>query len=410
MALVANTLARWLKIPETEHRVALGVSVVASSFAFGLFLAAGAVFLLRSIRLHPESVGLVFAIGNGTAFVGSIFFGSFVDRFGSGRAVLLAAFVNGLGLTLVGLVDDTLSAAIVFSIVLSASILERVGLSAVVADIYSGSSRVSMSAFFRSLTNLGFALGAGVAAVVVTAGTRLSYGVMFAAAGLVQFSVLGMRLWLRGVSGSHMPEAAKRLVALRDVPYVAVAGVFGAATVGNVAISLLVPVWVTRNDSVPSAIAPAALLLNTLLIIVLQARFAAGARSGAQSAGGLRRGCLWAAAGFLVLATSDGSDTRVVIVEVLGAVGLLTLSELRCSVAGWACRFDFARPGRQGEYGALFGMGELGAAWLAPGPLTTSIQALGTGAWLMLAGFFSALTLVGPVAISWCAGPRQAST
>jgi nitrate/nitrite transporter NarK len=90
-------LTAWLQVPRLPHIRQLGLSIVASSLGFGVFIAATAVFLVRQVGLGAAQAGLVFSVANGFALLSALFLGSVVDRIGGGRAVLAAGGLAVMG-------------------------------------------------------------------------------------------------------------------------------------------------------------------------------------------------------------------------------------------------------------------------------------------------------------------------
>ena len=169
------------------------------------------------------------------------------------------------------------------------------------------------------------------------------------------------------------------------------------------------PLWIVQRTSLPASTAGALLLLNTVIVIVLQTRVASEVGSAGAASRLLIRSSVVAVLGFAAMLLSAGRfPVAVEAIAIVVGLLLVTLCELLSSAAAWTCRFDFAVDGRQGEYGALFGLGESAVSWVAPGILGLVLQLWGGAVWLLLGAVYLGIAVASPATVSWCARTRPA--
>jgi MFS family permease len=257
----------------------------------------------------------------------------------------------------------------------------------------------------RSVQNIGAGAGAALAALALQADTQGAYQVVVAvnAATFVLSALLLLRVGQPAAAGPAATAQSRvdRRRVFRDLPYLSLAGLnavlmfqFGVITTG-------IPLWIVNATPAPRWVISAAVVLNTVMVIVLQVPLsrrvtdtAAAARAFAWS--GLLLG------GAAVVLGSAGSD-RVVVATALVLAGtvLLTLGEVLCAAGGWGLSYDLAPPDAHGAYQGVFTTGAALGMLLSPVVVVhTGIQ-FGLRGWLLLGVLFAVAGLLAPPAHRW---------
>lgn len=147
-----------------------------------------------------------------------------------------------------------------------------------------------------------------------------------------------------------------------------------------------VPLWLTTRTIVPAVTVSALFLLNTALVVALQARltrWATGIRNGAR-AGALAGALVMCACG--VLAALPGLVTWVATAGFALAALLLTAGEMNAGSAAWTLSFGLSPRQDMTRYLALFNTGQAAAFVLGPALCTSAVAWAGRAGFAILAG------------------------
>lgn len=402
---------RLMGAPDHPRVPPLAVSVVASSTGWGLFLAGGIILLVKIDGFTAVEAGAIFSAANMTSFGLAFFLGRGIDRMGVLRAVVATGLLSAG--VFVMLPTDAPAAVVVALVVLAVvlSRIERIALGALVAEMFDSTLRVRVAALFRSATNVGFALGSGLAVVAIQIGSRAAFIAVFFVVAVLQLVVVWVR---RTMPVSQLSSAADRDVrgsTFLDIRYSVMALWFGLVNIHGVLFSVLIPIWVATRTDAPDAVAGGLFALNAILVVVLQARVAADVEGRVEAVRATRRSAVLSlvAAGCFLLA-GQALGLLVATVLLLAAATILTLAELEGASGGWWFRFELAREGRQGEYGALYGLGEMAVGWVAPLLLVAALEASGTATWAGLAVGFALILAFSSSVLTWASSPRSVSS
>src|SRR5262249_47780046 len=127
------------------------------------------------------------------------------------------------------------------------------------------------------------------------------------------------------------------------------------------------PIWVVTRTSAPASLVAVLLLLNTVLVIALQVRAAAGAESVPGAGRALAWGGVGVAGSCVLFATSAAVPGTVAVVAVLVlAAVVLTAGELWHAAGAWGVSFGLAPEETRGRYLAVFSLGLATAEVIGP--------------------------------------------
>ncbi|AOR32333.1 hypothetical protein BFF78_15770 [Streptomyces fodineus] len=377
----------------------LALSSFLGSIGFGLYLSAAPVYFVQSVGLGARQVGIGLSLAGLTGVLLGVVVGRVADRMGARETT--AVFALGLIATLVAVafVDSFWT---FLPVITALSVAEQgwdVSREAVIAHVLKGEQRVRISAYLRSAFNAGFTLGVFGAGLAIAANTRAAYLAVLGGHALA--TALGAAIFLRLPRVPRVtpaPEQGSRFAALRDVPYLLVAQVASLMRLGDTVLLVGVPLWIVTSTHAPRALAAWLTAVNTLLVVLLQVRFARRADTVAGAARLERLAFAALAVACLLIGTTGWLPMWPAAAVLVLAAVVLTFGEMWGEGARWSLRYELAPDDAQGQYGGAFRLGTAVPTVLGPLMVTA---ATGTGSffgWLALAAVFAAVvTAVGPV-------------
>ncbi len=375
------------------------------SVGTGLYLAGSAIFFTQVVGLSAARVGLGLSLAGLLGLVAQPVIGWMADRWGPRRVLVFLNLWRAAGFTAYVFTDS-------FTMFVVVAALLGIGDQAVfpiyqalVERVVGVTHRVKMMARVRVVDNVGYTLGALLATVAISQGTRPVFDAIMLGNALtfVLAAALLPRVRQLPVTGAGAASAARtrlRLSALRDARYVALAGLNGILVLHIALLAIAVPLWVTLHTRAPAALVGVLLVVNTTLAILLQVRVARGSEVLRGGVTALRRGgvALALCCGLFALAPL-WSDTWLVVVTLLLGVVALTAGELLQSAGGWGLSYLLAPTRARAEYLATFGLGTSAQFVLGPTLVTVGVIDNGSFGWLGLAGcFLLTSAAVGPLA------------
>ena len=396
-------------LPPGNPRI-LAVATLVNQFGSGAYLATSALFLTRSVGLTPAQVGLGLGIAALAGIVLTTPLGYVVDRIGA-KAVFLASLVllAGLfaGLTLVHSfwVYTALACAIA-----TADATAKAASNTLIATSVAPEQRLRVRAFVRSTSNAGVALGTLAGGIPLMLNSRAGYVAMLLgnAASFAVTAVIVARI--RSVAAVARPADARRVVALRDRPFLAFALVDGLmAAMYNGLLSLALPLWLVAYTHAPVALVSMALLINTLGCVFLQVWASNGTHDAAAAIPVGRRGALVVGAACLIFAVTSGQPSWLVATLVAIAAVVHVLGELWQSSATWAVVYDLAPDWAQGQYQGAYLSGRQIGNMATPPLLTALVIGVGAGGWVAVGGIFVVAGLAYPAIVRWGLRTRSSS-
>jgi predicted MFS family arabinose efflux permease len=375
-----------------------------SSIGFGLYSSVNVIYFSRYGGITATQAGIGISVSSILWLPAAVFVGRLVDALGARRCAATVLFVLGLVL-LTGPSIHGFPLYMVFVCVtgvLNSTSWTASG--AILARLFASQDRVGLSAWSRSVANVGLALGAAVSGAALTVGSRgaiacllYGYGMSILATGAIVLLLPPdpPRSPRRGDTGrrAHM--------AVRDLPFIATSLWCGAVAVYDAALAIGVPLWVVTYTSAPRGLGGWLLIINTGMVVLFQVRASRGVTGLASARRVAIRGCVMVAAACGVFSVTRAVTVWLAVVLLVIGVVLLSLGELWSAVAQWTFRFDLADPRRQADYGAAFSMGTTLATVVGPIMVTSLLQASGGFGWGIMAAYFIALSLVSGLILRW---------
>ncbi|TQK71821.1 MFS transporter [Nocardioides sp. SLBN-35] len=342
-----------------------------------------------TLGLPPASVGVILALGAGTAIALAVPLGMLTDRLGLGRAAAALSALASLALAGYAVTDTGAgftAAAIAFAVAQSASGAARQALAVEGAD---PADRLAIRATMHMLLNagigIGTTIGALLAAVDLGTTTETAYGVgavSMALAALLLVALTGRR---RPGAGTSAPATGGMLLALRDRRFATALGLAAAIQLTMPVLSVILPVWVVLRSGGPAWLPAVALALNTVAVIAGQRRWAARVTSTRSTVRtGVAAAIALAAAGAL-LAVSARTDSPIAFsVVVVAGVLALTVGEIGGGLATWRVALSEVPAAAEGRYQAAYSMSTSAARIVGPSLALPLVLTLGPVGWLVL--------------------------
>lgn len=388
----------------------LAVMVVVDSVGTGLFLAGSAVYLTRFVGLSPAQVGVGLSVSGGVGLLTMVPCGRLADRFGPRRVLAGISAWRAAGFAAYPLVQDMRGFLLVVCLL---GIVDRAASPVtqdLVGTVTGPAERVRTMAVLRALRNVGLTAGVALAYLALAADTRVAVGTLFVGNAVSFLLVAGLVLGLPGsvdrVDPRPLGTPAAR-PALRDRPYVAVAALSAVLSSHLTLLGVALPLWVVSSTAAPTAVVAPLIALNTVLTVLLQVRVSRRAEGVRASARTLRTAGAALAACCVLLALAGTVPAPAAIAVLVAATAALTAGELLHSAGAWSLSYDLARPGQQGEYLSVFGLGISAQQVLGPVLVTGLVMSSGTTGWLALGAALTAAGIAVPGCARWAARTRD---
>lgn len=385
-------------VPTDPLRRKLIAIRLAESIGKGVFLSGSVVYFTLRVGLDARQVGLGLSAAGLSAFISSVVFGVIADRVGARRLLVLLFSALAVGFGLYALVGNAIQ---FFILVITVGFIEYgTGPTngALVGNLVPAEERVKLKAMMRSVFNIGFSIGIGVAAVAALSQRLLVLIPLTTAALMAGAALLVTRL--PDAPSRPVPVGFKRFAAVRDPRFLSVIGVSAVLASHVTVILVTMPLWALNRTSLPHFLIPLLLIFNTVFVILFQVRASRGADT-VEGAGRLaRRSGYWLAGGCAAIAvTALYDDVVLVSVAIVAAVLILSVAEVMQSASGWGLAFGLAPEHAQGEYLGAFDLHVITQNVIGPAMLSGLVIAFGFWGWLgIAAAALVASALIIPVA------------
>ncbi|MFD0527609.1 hypothetical protein ACFQ1I_11020 [Kitasatospora arboriphila] len=187
-------------------------------------------------------------------------------------------------------------------------------------------------AYLRVVTNVGIGVGTGIAALVLVADTRGAYTAAILADVATFVAVFAMYALLptpqAGPRGTADESAPRTGSALRNLPYLVVAGLAGVLGLQFAMIEVGVPLWIVDHTEAPRVLVACTLVVNTILVVALQVRATRGTEEPTAAARIFRRGGLLVALSCAAFALAGGLPAWAAVLVLLAGASLQALGEV----------------------------------------------------------------------------------
>jgi MFS family permease len=387
-------------IPDRGAGRTLALVTFVDSIGTGLFLAGAAIFFVRSIGLTAAQVGLGLSIGGAVGFATTVPIGVLGDRLGPRRLLFLFQLWRAACLVALVFVSDVVSFTVVAALMAIAETATPSLTQAVVASAVDGESRVRNMAILRSTRNVGFSVGALLAAPLIAAGSAAAFSaIMFGdALSFVVAALILARIPLTRVAAVRRRSGFLTVLgSFHDWRYAGLAALNSVLTLHKTILVFGIPLWLIHATSAPAGLVAVLMLLNTVMAVVLQVPFSkhatvpGGAPRVLRLAGVMLAGCS------VAIAAAAYVSPRFAAALLVLATALMSLGEIWQAAGAWELSYRYADPEREVQYLAVFSLGVTAQDVFGPALVTAAVIGAGTAGWMGLAALFLIATLlVGP--------------
>ncbi len=380
-----------------ERRYAAAVFV--DSIGDGLFLTGTAVFAMRVVGLSGPEVGIAMSVAGVAGLVGASTLGALADRFGAKRMMMLMCLLEATGYLFYPFVGSFTTFTVLTALISVVAFGKGPAASALVSGITTGERRVRLRAQVRSLHNIAFTLGAGLAGLAFAIGTTPAYYALPLGDAVLVFCEVLLLLRLPEVMARREASGTRAFTALRNVPFLVTTALTSVLALHGSLIMVVMPLWIVERTTAPDVMISVLLVINTVLVVLFQVRASAGADT---LPGSVRKA--WTAAyvlvpGTLVVGLSSGMPQLVAMVLVAAGVALLTIGETLQSASSWGMAYELAPAQAQGEFLSTLEMSNAAQSIVGPALGTWLVLGFGFLGWAALGVLFAlAAVLIGPAA------------
>jgi Major Facilitator Superfamily len=380
-----------------------------SALGDGLWFTIWALYFTRVLRLPPSTVGLVMAVAGGAGLAMAVPLGALADRYGPRGILVTITLVRAVamaGYPLAHGIGAFAAVTVVFTAPANGATAARTAMVAgLVAD---NAARMRTLAQQRVAQHVGYAAGAGLGALVLSADRPAGYLfaiITDAVSFLVLAAVTATVPAAPPVARSRTAGDGTRLV-LRDLPYLAVTAATAVLSLCWAMLSTGLPLWISRSTHLPLGLSGAVVVVSSVGIAVLQvpaARLARDTRPAARTA--TWSGIALAAACVLLATTRAGAGTAAVTVVVIAAL-LHVTGELCFVAASWGLSITLMREHARGAYQGASEAATATVQMFAPAVFTLALTAFGAAGWLLAAVIFLGCSAPVPALARWAERTR----
>jgi MFS family permease len=344
----------WSALRSSGPRRVLGLNALVDAFGSGLALVCQPFFYLHVAHLSAARFAVLLAAGGLAELAGAVPAGALAGRIGVWRYAMATRVLRAVGYLLIASAPPFWG-LLGCSVAVGALRAGGNGLNqSLTASVIGEADRGEAVAVVRALYNLGFLAAGGVAAVLLSSN---SGGVLVAAMVVNALSFLAGAALLSRIrprGGAVVPGRRMDFSVLRDVGYLVLCAAATAFASSQLVLTVALPLLVVRTGNVAPAVVAAVVIGNTVLVVLLQYRFARPARAVGGALRGLRRatGCFAVMAALLALAQGAPAGLATLAVALAGL--FLTVGEMLESPAWWTLSYELAPAGRTDEYLAAF--------------------------------------------------------
>jgi Major Facilitator Superfamily len=376
-----------------------------SALGDGLWFTIWAVFFTRILGLSMILVGFGLAVAAGVGMAAAVPVGAIADRLNPRLVLVAITAIRAVAMASYLLVHDTVTFMVVtipFTALATGGTAVRTAL--IAGLVLDNAARMRSLAQQRVAQHVGYAVGAGIGALVLAADRPVVYLVAIAG-NAVTFVVLAATTLAVPRPAGPVHTAASR-TALRDRPYLAVIGCTSLLSLCWAMLSTGLPLWISGSTHLPLALSGVVVVISSVGIAALQVPVTRLARTPGQAARTSVHAGIALSLACVLLATTSGAagviGTAVVIVAALLHVG----GELGYVAATWGLSVNLMREDARGAYQGASEAATATVQMFAPAVFTVALGTFAAGGWLLVAALFLLVVIPVPALTRWAVRTR----
>jgi MFS family permease len=401
--MIGNWLSTW--VPEPGARRRLGLATGIYNIGTGMFFTVSVLYFTEGLGLSVTEVGLWLAVAGLIGLFAGVPMGHLADRRGPRGVAALSLVVLALTMAAYVFVSSIWMFVVVTVVEMLATSASRASRGGLIRRV-GGEGAAAYRSQLRAIENAGVGVGAVVGGLALTLDSLAAYQGLF----LVNAATFLIGAWvcarLPRFAPMPAPPGTRRLVALRDKPFIAYTILNGVMSLQYAVITFALPLWIATETSAPRWMVGAVLLINTLGVVALQVWVGGKVKTVRQGAAAMRiAGLVFLVACGGVAVASDLPAWAAVAV-LMAAVAVHSVGEMCHAAAVFALSFELAPAHAQSEYVGLQDMG-LGAAFaVAPAVLGALCLGIGQAGWLLLGGLLTVAGMATVPVVRWAIRSR----
>ena len=161
----------------------LVIATLISRVGRGVFLTVTVLYFTLIVGLAPHEVAIVLGAASAAGVLSSLAGGWLADRVSARRLLVVLSAADGIGLICYVFAHDFVSALVIAVLVGAIEQAANSTRMAIIARAFDGDQRVHARAVLRTVTNVAIAVGSGIGALALLAGTADAYRWIIVGAG-----------------------------------------------------------------------------------------------------------------------------------------------------------------------------------------------------------------------------------
>ncbi|MER5863357.1 MFS transporter [Kitasatospora sp. NPDC002040] len=365
----------------------------------GVWAAASVLYFTFVSRLDAGQVGLLLGVAAVVGIAGSPLAGQLAQRY-SARYLLIWCHLLRIGTMLLLLVCRNYAALLAVMAVTCLAERGAKTLEILFATRATDGQRATYQALARTAMNAGYAVGAGLAAIGLAVGTADAYRALVLANALsfAVTAVLVRRTGEQRAAGPAAPAApraaARGASPWRDRGYLRFVLLDVPMSLDDSVLGVGLPLWLITRTEAPHALAPAFLVLNTVLVVVCQLRISHWAEGVRRATAAVTLNGLAMLLACALIAFGTGGGPWSASAALLLAAFLVSGAELMRSVSSWELAVSLAPEESRASYLGAAGMAQSVQKSLGPLLLTGAVLTTGPLGWLALGAGIAGLSVL----------------
>jgi MFS family permease len=393
-------------LPPTHNARVLVLATIANTVGNGMYMTGGVLFLIRSVGLSAHEVGIGMTVAAIVGVLASAPMGHLADRWDARTMQIWFLLLEAALAASLALVHSVVTFLVVAVCTAVADAGWRGSRGALIAGAVPADNRVRTRALLRSSTNVGVAVGAALAGLVLADDTRIAYLGLVLGNAVTFLVTAAITSRMRPVPKVPAPTTGPRLIVLRDRSFLTCIVLDGFMSVHYGLLNIALPLWISFATDAPRWIISAVFVVNTAMVILFQVRVSRGTERPADAARASRRAGLLIGAACVLFALAAHKPAWLAVALLLVGALVHVFGELRQAAAAWGISFGLAPEHAQGQYQGAYAMGQQLGQTVAPITLTTLVLGGQTLGWLAAGVGFTLVGLLVPVTVGWAIRTR----
>jgi MFS family permease len=391
-------------LPEEHAQRWLALGNLVNMAGTGATLSALAIFLAQVKHLPLAEAASLLTISGLAGVLGAVPLGQLSDRLGPRAVAIGAEVVCAFSTFALLLATNAWFCGLALTIRQLATSGNTAARATLMGKLVRPDRRAALRAYQRSVTNVGFTVGAlGAGLALATNSTRAMYALLVADAVTFCFSAFATSRLPQVDRGSRGRGLAAD--AFSDTGYLSLAVLNAAHNLNQSVVYVGIPLWVVYGSSLPHWAVSAAMLINTTVAILFQVPLSKHAENLRRARWVLLIGGLCVAAGCAMLAAGTIVPTAEVWLLFVLACLALGFGGILSAAAGWTLSYDLAPEDLLGQYQGVWQLIADGSSKSVGPAIIGWAMAVGPLGWTAQAGGFALAAAASPAIVNWA--PRR---